>query len=304
MTIAAGVVCTDGVVVCADTEITEGNAKYEQMKIWAQGDYLLLTGSGSSDYLKMAADKLAGRFIASRPDTPFSARDAVEKLVRGIYNQQVLPFHHANYPYAQDLGIYLIVAVRCANGDLALIKTSHMGAFLSSEYASTGAGSEVFNYWAKHFLVSKMPMDVASYFCLFMLREAKNSASGCGGSTHVLKMNTNPNATKVLRRIFDDRTILAGFPESVVQVLLSAVDLRKTDLAFDSDLQRFRTMVSQLRGAVRCEAEMHERAKIAFEQTERVVAGLSASTNAPEPPPEQSPDAAPKKASRRGRRRP
>jgi 20S proteasome alpha/beta subunit len=41
MTIAAGIRCTDGIVLCSDTEHTEGDGKYEKPKIFSHDEWLL-----------------------------------------------------------------------------------------------------------------------------------------------------------------------------------------------------------------------------------------------------------------------
>lgn len=296
MTIAAGLQCTDGVIICADTEHTQGNAKFERTKIWAAGDYLLLTGAGSSDHMKMAFDKLAHKFVQARPDNPHVARAVVEKLVRDLHEQHIYPLYQVSHPYAQDVSIWLIVAIRCANGELALIKTELTAAILVDDYEAVGAGNEIFKYWAKHFRILSMDMEVTGYFSLFMLREAKTASAGSGGSSYLFKMPKDLHAPRAFRHMFSDDDILAGFPDSAVKVLLCATDTKLGDSVFESQLSLFRVLVSQLRGAVKSGEQMLARA--------RLVPTGEVSPNVPEQPPEQSGGAVPAKAVRRARRRP
>ena len=93
----------------------------------------------------------------------------------------------------------------------------------------------------------------------------------------------------------------------VVKALLNAMDLRRHDNAYQEDLDIFKQLVGQLRGARRSDAEirgMTERAMKDFQETESLAKKPSASSSAPEPPPERSADAVRKKASGRGRHRP
>ncbi len=80
MTIAAGIPCSDGIVICADTQHTQGTSKYEHPKTWSVERDLVLTGSGLSDYMKMAFDKLSNSYKHLIPDNPAAARDTVVVL--------------------------------------------------------------------------------------------------------------------------------------------------------------------------------------------------------------------------------
>jgi 20S proteasome alpha/beta subunit len=197
MTVAAGAWCTDGIIICADTEHTEGNSKFQKTKIWGSGDYLLVTGAGAASYMKMAYDKIAHRVERSRPDNPQVARAVIEKLIRRMHEEHIYPLHQVNYPYANDVSVGLIVAIRCTNGELALVKTELTTSSLVEDYEAVGTGREIFKYWAKYFFSGYFDMDLGSYLAMFMAREAKDSASGVGGQTLVKKMAKEVTTPKV-----------------------------------------------------------------------------------------------------------
>jgi hypothetical protein len=203
-----------------------------------------------------------------------------------------------NHPNAYDMGFSLIVAIRCVNGSLALVKTLLTTASLVDDYEAVGAGSEVFKYWAKYFLVSSMNLEVMSYLSLFMLREAKNSSVGCGGSSHVCKMPSDLTAPKKYKRLFSETDILAGFPNSAVKVLLAAADINLPDSAIQRELEFFTLGVTELRGALKEERNQLERFKHAIDETNRIAATSSTASE----PPERSGSVVPAKSSRRGRR--
>lgn len=291
MTIAAGMWCTDGIVMCADTENTEGNSKWQRTKIWGGGDSLLLTGAGAASYMKMTYDKLAQEFMASRPENPLAARATVEELLLEIHDKHIFPLHQIGHPNANDVGIWLVIAMRCKNGELALIRTELTAASLVDDFEAVGSGREIFKYWARYFLEGNFNMDLASYFSLFMLREAKDVAFGAGGSSYVFKMAKDPSTPKVWRSLWDDKAILAGFPKSAVRVLLAATDLKLPDKAFETNLDMFKVMIRQLRGALKDNVRISEKAAEAFAWADRMARESSASSE-PEPPPEQSGGAA------------
>ena len=170
----AGVRCTDGIIICADTEVTYSDAKFQEEKIWGASDYLLLTGAGATSYMKMAFDKLAEKLSKARPKDQSSARLLVERLVSRIYAEHIFPFSVAGHHVAGQLDIWLIVAIRCENGELALIKTSETSAILVNGFDAVGTGQTIFKYWAGYLFQQAFTMDLASYFAMFMLREAKH----------------------------------------------------------------------------------------------------------------------------------
>jgi hypothetical protein len=255
MTIAAGVRCGDGIVVCADTEHTAGEGKYDRPKIFGHGDWLLLSGAGWSDYTKMAFDKLCERLAEARPETQADARRAVERLILNIYQENIATVFRAGEASSPE--IHLIVAIRCSNQELALIKTTHTSAILSPLYEAVGVGSNVFEYWAKFFFERPRSMEVAGCFCMFILQEVKSAVPACGGGTMVCFLPTDPSTPRAHTTFLPGGEPLAGFPQTAVNVLLDAADLRELNLS----LGIFGKVAENLKGFFRSRPEMRERAK-------------------------------------------
>lgn len=55
MTIAAGILCSDGIIVCANTEHTGDVNKFQAPKVISIDDRTFLTGAGATDYIPMTA---------------------------------------------------------------------------------------------------------------------------------------------------------------------------------------------------------------------------------------------------------
>ena len=241
MTIAVGMLCTDGILLCADTEQTLVDSKFQRPKVLRFSDWLLVTGAGSSDYIRMAFDKLCERFGDEPPASPTDARQTVEKLMLEIHKYHIHPFHQVKHPNPPELS--LIVGVRCGDGRTALIKAADTGVGLSEHFEVLGMGWHLFEYWAKYFFGTRLPMDVAGYFCLFILREVKDTALACGGSTMVCKIPQIPGTLVSSPTILTDQDVLMGFPQTVVNVLLDCADARKSTFA----MQEFQKQVDSLK---------------------------------------------------------
>ena len=74
MTIAAGFVCSDGVILCADTEETAGvgyvKVPLEKVRTLEDSDCTLaITGTGNSALLEMAMEQIIARVRDKSPHT-------------------------------------------------------------------------------------------------------------------------------------------------------------------------------------------------------------------------------------------
>lgn len=251
MTIAAGIICTDGILVCADSEVTSAVSKRQRDKIYAFKDHLLLTGSGNGDFIKMAFDKLSDEYKSSRPANPSDAREIAEKLVWRIHRKHIFSFYQPNDPGRPTLD--LIIASRCQDDELALVRTRDTTAIRCGRYDATGSGEDLFEYWAQLFYRARATMDVISYLALFILREVKRNVIGCGGESHVSWLPKDKNVP-VKWRLFNEEKILAGFPESAVEILIQCRDIMSTtDNVFDATIKTFVKAVRGIR-----ESEKHK----------------------------------------------
>lgn len=298
MTIAAGVRCIDGIVICADTEHTSGDGKFEKPKVFGHDDWLMVTGAGYSDYMNMAFDKLYERFLDNKAKDQRDARQAVEDVVMDIYENNIGKIFAVGQPDSPYF--HLIVGVRCLDGDLALIKTTYTSAVLTYGFEPVGVGANVFNYWAKFFFKKQRSIDVASYFCMFILQEVKTAVPGCGGGTVIAYMPANVNAPRWYSTYLRGGDPLAGFPQNAVEVLLDAVDLH--DLS--TSVAMFQTMAENLKGTIRHRFETAAMMRKAGDEKNRKSPVKASSSSVPELPPEQSGSVVPAKGSRRGRHRP
>jgi 20S proteasome alpha/beta subunit len=242
MTIAAGFHCADGVVLCADSEVTDEVTKYHREKIFSHDEFLLATGAGATDYIKMAFDKLSEKFSLQRPSDPMRARQAVEETVLDVYEHHIGPY----FEKLDNPGITLLVAVRTLDGKVALIKTMHTAAFLVERYECIGIGLHLAEYWASLLYSPDLSAELMSCLCLFIVREVKRHVPGCGGETHVMTLSSDPDA-RIASRLWDEDKILAGFPESVVPILVECRNLKVNDVNFQKRIDSFVEKVRAIR---------------------------------------------------------
>jgi 20S proteasome alpha/beta subunit len=238
MTIAAGINCTDGILISADTEHTQGDAKFQKGKIFTENrDRLIVTAAGDAEFIKVGYDKLSDKLKFNLPKDAAAARALVEVATSKLYKDT-----------------QFIVAIRCANDKITLIKTASQGdgAMLEDHYVAVGSGSAIFEYWAQYFLFAQpMTLDIASLLVMFMLRETKGAGIYCGGDTQIFKMPRQAGALSRTRSLYDDREILAGFPQTPIKVLLDAMDLSRPDTEYEERIEEFRKQIGAFRAALK-----------------------------------------------------
>jgi hypothetical protein len=256
VTIAAGFHCTDGIVICADSEQSDYVAKYQREKIFVLEDRLLFTGAGTSDYIKMAFDQLHDVFRAQWPEDPFAARAAIERLILSFHRRHIFRFFQPSDQSRPT--VELIIATRCNNGELALVKTCETATTLGGFYESVGIGRPLFEYWAKLFYNPNLTIGLVSYLCALILGEVKQNVPGCGGASYILSL-PEPADKIPSPTLISEQQALAGFPQSAVPLIVQCRDLRVSDQEFESQIQRF---IMLLRATRQNERQLVNMAKI------------------------------------------
>jgi 20S proteasome alpha/beta subunit len=252
MTIAAGINCSDGILICADTEHTGPSSKIQKPKVFqAANQKIIVTGCNAADYIKVGYDKFCERLQAGpEPADPLQARAMVEEVTAKMYEHHIIPFQATD----PTLSVDFIVALRCTNDQLCLIKTINSTAAIidSDPFVVLGSGSEFFNYWATYFFYRmRLNMELASHVVAFMLREIKTAGINCGGNTFITKMPRHLATADPKGYLFREKKVLAEFPQSAVDVLFAAMDLRQTDSYLDQKIEDMKKLAVELRSYIK-----------------------------------------------------
>lgn len=238
LTIAAGFHCDDGIVICADTEHTDQIGKYQREKIFNFQHQLLLTGAGHSDYIKMAFDKLCDAYRSSQPINPSAARDIVERMILDLYAKHIFNFYRpedSNRP-----SLELIIAMRCSNGEPVMVKAAETATILGGFFESVGIGKPLFEYWAQLLYWPTLTMTIVSYLCALILQEVKRNVVDCGGYSIICGMPKDASKQGT-PAAFSEGVAFAGFPQTLVPLLVQCRDLRIPDEEYESKIKEFVT---------------------------------------------------------------
>jgi hypothetical protein len=184
MTIAAGFNCTDGIILCADTEESGGLSSYTGKIFESTGSAAGFVGSGRSDYVDMAIEKIRERVqLLNSPDICIIKRE-IEQVILEIYSRNIASYSSA-YPNSQDIpGFDLLIGVRVM-GDTVLLKTSDTSIKTVDVFDCIGSGSEL-RFLANGIGLGTMAIRQGIIFALYLLWMAKRVIPGCGGSSDIL----------------------------------------------------------------------------------------------------------------------
>jgi hypothetical protein len=225
MTIAAGFVATDGVVLGADSLYSGQNKRY-RAKIWKIPDdnaRIVIAGAGDASLIQRAADEFESLV------TPSMDRAQLHRLADDI----AYKLHVKHVKPDPDNRFTLLIAI--ADGAKRRLYRAQEGVVASVvESDCIGWGDALGLYFADMFFKKSMTTASAAIIASHLLLQTKTYSAHCGGKSHILIFPTGGDAyflkrTQIadIEQYFDDVTaaiqkiLIRGYDRSV-----SASDLQ------------------------------------------------------------------------------
>jgi 20S proteasome alpha/beta subunit len=180
MTIAAGFLCQDGIVICADREVTTDWEKHEESKIFTinpdgatSGPTVVIAGSGWLDFVKMTVDKIRERtlFVTHA----YEVKEILEATLLEVHEK-----HIRFYPDRPKPSFDLIVGIRDEKG-LMLLKTFRTSVNRIEEFTCIGVGDTLANYLSRKLNPQEDTAVEAALLAVQILDQVKTNVPGCGG---------------------------------------------------------------------------------------------------------------------------
>jgi hypothetical protein len=177
MTIAAGFVCREGVVLCADTEHTGWSAKFHDSKL---GDFEIPGGkiafalAGNTSFAWAVMEKCK-RLLQTIPHE--KTLTELERILDREYRRNVLsnPGRDQSYHY------WLLIAIWSPGKRVALYVTNETAIREVTTFDCIGIGRELADYLIRPCFMSLMPERLVLPLAAYALAAVKNSITGCGG---------------------------------------------------------------------------------------------------------------------------
>jgi hypothetical protein len=185
VTIAAGFVREEGVLLCADTEHTGWTSKFHDSKLdhfEIPGGKIAFALAGNSSFAWSAIQKCRDRLQGVAPQ---DIMVELEQLLETEYRRHVLG--HPNYA---DVRYDLLVAVWAPPERVALYATSETCIRKIDGFECIGIGCELASFIIRPTFLRLMPERKALSLAAYALVEVKESISGCKGmSVYLLLQN-------------------------------------------------------------------------------------------------------------------
>jgi hypothetical protein len=185
VTIAAGFRCNEGIVLCADTQETiSGYIKGYSGKIVTHffgAGHVSIAGSGTTDYIKMANDKLVEN-LSGLNDFK-SIKDQVENNLITFFDVHLSRW--AGFPDNERPNIELLLAISAYSGGFGLFHWSGT-AFHQTHGKAIGAGILLANSMMQEYCGGNLTLGELTNLAIFVLHKVKNNVDACGGNTHMV----------------------------------------------------------------------------------------------------------------------
>jgi 20S proteasome alpha/beta subunit len=192
MTIAIGIVATDGVVVAADTQETLGTWKLQHGKISAAISLFrdgnracLISGAGPGPQVDAVSRELSNQF-RDRSLKADGMKARLQETLTAFYTTHVVPF--ALYPRDERPDVSLLMAYDASgvSGGPQLLASDKTVFVEQATYAAVGGGAEVAYTLLERLYKLPLP-DVrgAALLAAYVMFHVKESIEGCGKSTDI-----------------------------------------------------------------------------------------------------------------------
>jgi hypothetical protein len=198
VTIAAGLICSDGIVIAADTQAT-GHIKtdvhkyqYARTQTWIGA----VMGAGDGDYADMCQQKIIERF-APAMTSPMPSREDVEDYALTLFDRHFAPLAH--YPAAERPVAEMLIAIQPTDPHgYPWMATWHDTAFVQRHpYAFVGIGAQMASHIYDSFRGAAPhwhPMRQAVGIAIYILSQIKAVVHDCGGQTELHMLGDDGHA--------------------------------------------------------------------------------------------------------------
>ncbi|MGB7553903.1 MAG: hypothetical protein WBM04_05995 [Candidatus Korobacteraceae bacterium] len=192
MTIAIGILASDGIVIAADREESDDYLKTDQGKItWKFRGIqpvgaCAVMGAGDGAYLDEIGAELIDIFADDGDGSENVLMSKLRNAHRSHYKRTVIPLSGERPHYSLLIGCYG-ANVKC------IWKTSRMAFTKVQDYDAVGIGSKVASSWLNK-LYDRIPTLYAAKLATYVIYQVKRTVGGCGLGTDVLVIkNTFPS---------------------------------------------------------------------------------------------------------------
>jgi hypothetical protein len=189
MTIAAGFRCTNGIVLCSDTEYKHGQShksyatKIAHFVKSEQGFSFAMAGAGASTFMTRVFEDFADKLESTIPESVPKATEALEAVLTKLYKKHI--FTIPNWRDA-DADAQFLIAIRTPDGKQDFLETANTMIAKASEHECIGTGADVGEAIIDLAAYPSLTVAEATILAIHTLERVKTTAAFCGGATAVI----------------------------------------------------------------------------------------------------------------------
>jgi|GEM_PF-1046479 len=228
MTIAAGFICADGIILAADTQYTVGSTKTNGDKIYdviGDGDYrLILAGAGDVPYIRMTADKLISNLVSKTLHSVSDLVGVIGSTVEWVHKKHIFP--HPPDQYGNKPQVQLLVAIHSPEG-MKLLASNSTAVFNVIDHQVLGSGVEIASYVLDRLKGQGYDIPTIEILATYVIAVAKRYDNYCGGDTRLVTLHRDGRIERNTPAITE--TWLSIFEETVDMIMIPSANLAEDD---------------------------------------------------------------------------
>ena len=250
MTLVAGFRGTDGFVVGADTQIMFGELQYQDHKLerhYGTGSRfdLIVGGAGSTDYVKMATERIRDAVMALAQSKLPLIQQEVEKTIEWIHKEHLFKYwspDNINRPQ-----VSLIIGIRDEDGNFALLQTADTSVREIDVCGFVGSGSLIAHYLAQKIIQPGLSTAVLRHLARQLFREVKGKGYAVGGNTEIISTRVTSNAEGFFDIPEKDHRFLWGIEAALYSAVRCSLNISKSSSLVERRLAFIKEKLEMLR---------------------------------------------------------
>jgi 20S proteasome alpha/beta subunit len=256
MTVAAGFVCKDGIVLCADSQESSGGYKFPVEKVLTRIDpytEIAIAGSGYGPLVDMASQRIAKNLMGGYEDYLIIEDRIADTLVE-LYGNSFRLYPVANQ---EDAIVELLIAVKLRKHSYPFLYHSTATAVtFVPEYAIIGSG-RVVQYEVQNLYGKYMSVQRGILLAVQLLNVAKSVLNTVGGRGKIVTLHDADLGIGQadIWQISESEKAFQQFTAFVTPLLLGYVDLTVTDQEFVESVKGFAEHLFRTRSEYRATSD-------------------------------------------------
>jgi len=225
MTIAAGFMHKDGIVLCSDTQQEEGTTKYNGPKAGAIDipfGKIAFAFAGHADFATTAI-QACGRALKEVP--PDRTISVLAESVESEYRRLV--FDHPDYGNDENIRYWLLISLwqQSTKSCSLWVTQEHSLHSCFESFRAVGIGTDLANVLIRPFINDKLSELETLTLMAFTMARVKENVPGCGGVSQYIAMDNDGSTSSVMNISLDEVERVSSLYDKAAHDLLLSMNM-------------------------------------------------------------------------------